>query len=176
MAVAAVAAVASGIVSAFSSFSKGRAQRRLAEERARQKRLQQLEIQRRNESEINLLKDQASGAVGEAVARYAGSGIDVGSAATSQARMQSYENLGRTILNKEIEAKFKISQLSAEERWEIKQGKSMYTSGLLEGFGTLVSTGLGVAKNLGGAKSADFSFGESFTDAGFDPDSVSNIG
>lgn len=177
MSVTAAIAIGSTIASAVSSISKGRQQRKLAEQRARMKRLQMLEIQRRNESEINLLRDQASGAVGEAMTRFAGSGIDVGSGASAQARMQSFENLGRTILNKQLESKFRISQLSAEERWEIKQGEALQTAGLIEGFGTLISGATRLSGGLGGRSSTgELTFGESFTDAGFDPSAVSNIG
>lgn len=169
----AAVAVGTALVSAFSSFSKGRAQKRLAEERARQKRLQALEIQRRNESEINILRDQASGAVGEAITRYAGSGIDVGSGASVQARMQSYENLGRVILNKEFETKFRVSQLNAEERWELQQGKEYQNASILEGVGTLFKTGMNLYSAAG--DTSGLTTGETYTDAGFDPSAVSNV-
>lgn len=177
MAVLEALALGSSVASAISSFSKGRAQKRLAEERARQKRLQQQEIQRRTDSEILLIKDQANGAVGEALARFAGSGIDVGSGATTQVRMESFENLGRVILNKQLESKFRIDQLSLEERWELKQGKALQTASVLDGFGSLLSAAT-KASNLGSSSSSGSSlkFGETFSDAGFDPSSVSNIG
>ena len=149
-------AVGSAITSAVSSFRKGRAQQKLAQERAQQKRLQQLEIQRRNESEMMLIREQASGVISDAMVTYAGSGIDIGSGASGQARMQSYENLGRVILNKEFESKFRIAQLSVEERWEIKQGNAFKNASLIDGFSALIG---GAAKLGGGFMSKTPSLG-----------------
>lgn len=178
MALGTAIAIGTAITSAVSSISRSRRQRQLAEERARLKRLQILEIQRRNESEIALLRERATGAVGEAVARYAGSGVDVGSAATTQARMASFENLGRTILNKNFEAKFRMNQLGVEERWEIRQGQALENAGIIDSIGTLFNTGMNLYKtggNMSGSSGSGLSnlqSGDSIMDAGFDPSSM----
>ena len=164
-------AVGSSIVSAIGGISKGRQQKRLADERAEQKRFQQMEILRRTESEIQLLKDRANDTIGFALTQYAGGNISVSSGAAVQNQMQSFENLGRSILNKRLEAKFRNTQLSAEERWARKQGEAFKNSSIIDAFGGLLQTGVGLAKanpgTVSSGNSVDILGGSSTTDAGF---------
>lgn len=162
-------AIGGGVLRAFSGISKGRAQKRLAEERAEQKRFQQLEIQRRTDSEIQLIRDRAKGTVGLGITRFAGSGVDVSSGAVVQAQMQSFENLGRTILNKRLEAKFRNTQLSAEERWARKQGSDLQNASIINAFGSLISTGVQISNAMpsSGGGELDILGGDSVIDAGF---------
>lgn len=144
--------VGSSIVSGISGIFKGRKQRRLAQERARQKQLQREEIARRTQSEIELLKFQAEDTVGSAMTQYVGAGIDVSSGASTQARMASFENLGRVIMNKRWEAEFRSEQLDLEARWEIKQGKALAQGSVIDAIGGLVDTGVSIYRGSGGGK------------------------
>lgn len=149
MAIETALAVAGALTSVVSSITRGRRQRRLAEERAREKERQRQEIARRTESEIRLLSDAADQAVGLGQTQYAGAGIDVSSGASVQAMMESYENLGRTVMNKQYEAAFRMSQLSLEERWERKQGDAMQSASIIDAFGSIMETGVNMFKASG---------------------------
>jgi len=161
--------IGTGLVRGISSISRGRAQKRLADERAAQKRIQQLEIQRRTESEIDLLRERAAETVGLGIARFAGGGIDVSSGAAVQAEMKSFENLGRSIINKRLEASFRNSQLSAEERWERKQGRAFQASSVIDAFGGLLNTATSLSKVMpsSSAGSSVDILGNTTMDAGF---------
>lgn len=150
MSILGAVALGSSIASGIAGISRGRRQKRLAEERAREKRLQQQEIARRTESEIELIRSSADQQVGTGFTQYAGSGIDVSSASSAQAMMASYENMGRVIMNKQYESRFRIDQLKLEEKWELKQGEAMRDSSVISAFGSLLGTGVRMDRALGG--------------------------
>lgn len=150
MAVLGAVALGTAVVQGISSIRRGRRQEQLARQRAEQKRRQQEEIARRTQSEIALIRSAAKDAVGEATTRYAGAGIDVGSGASVQAQMQSFENMGRVIMNKQYEAAFRIDQLALEERWELKQGQEMRQASVIDAVGGLISTGININRASGG--------------------------
>lgn len=143
-------ALGSSLASGVASIRRGRRQEQLARERAEQKRRQQQEIARRTKSEIALIRSASKDTVGEGVTRYAGSGIAVDSGASVQAQMESFENMGRVIMNKQYESAFRINQLALEERWELKQGQEMRQASVIDAVGGLISTGININRASGG--------------------------
>jgi len=107
-------AIAGSVVSAFSSIIGSSKRKKMEAQIAREKRLQAEEVARRTRSEIELLKDQLQENIGNQAVSFAASGVSVSSGASVQAQMKSFENFGRTVLNKKLEGAFKERQLRLE--------------------------------------------------------------
>lgn len=137
----AIGAVVGGLVGAFGSLSGSSAKRKQEAAIAREKRLQALEVARRTASEMDMLADEINRNIGSQVTAFAGSGIDVSSGASVQAQMASFENYGRTVLNKQLESNFRIRQLNFEAANGISLAKDYQKATLINAFGNLAESG-----------------------------------
>jgi hypothetical protein len=142
-------AIAGSLVSAFGSIAGSSAKRKQEEAIAREKRLQALEVARRTASELDMLSDEINKNIGSQVAGFAGSGIDVGSGSSIQAQMASFENYGRTVLNKNLESKFRIRQLNVEAANGISLSKDAQTASIIGAFGSLAESGVKLSGTIG---------------------------
>lgn len=136
----AIGAIVGGVVGAFGSISGNKAKRKQAEAIAGQKRLQAAEVARRTASELDMLSDEINLNIGEQVTSFAGSGVDVSSGASVQAQMASFENYGRTVLNKQLESNFRVRQLNFEAANGISLDKDERNASVISAFGNAIKT------------------------------------
>ena len=137
-------AVGSALVKAFSSFSAGRKKKQRAALLAREKIKEANELERRTNLELDVLQDEASGTVGRGRAQFAGQGIDVGSGASVQAEMESFENFTRTALNKKLESEFRQNQLKLEAKLGKQVGADQAKAGNIQAVSGLVNSGINI--------------------------------
>jgi hydrogenase maturation factor HypF (carbamoyltransferase family) len=162
-------AVGGTVASIVGGFSAARKRRRLAEAIARQKEAEAREVGRRNQTEIAILQNQLQQNIGEQVASFAGSGIDVGSGASVQAQMASFENFGRTVLNKNLETRFRQRQLMFEGKQSLAEGRDAQGAAVVNAFGSLIEGGValneaGVFKRSNSTGKTIFTGGDSGVD------------